>query len=202
MDGEERTPCDGLRGRGGTDGVLGLPTVARGRGCIPEGSNRGGRRGGAAGGFGSRAVVGGSNSGAGRGPRHGAAVEQWRSAVAAPAGDATSRGSAGVTARGAAGGVGGGAAGALRRGPAGGVDGLAAGGLRRGSMGGVGGGARGSGGGAGVDWERKLGVDRVCCGSRIEHLEHEDFDENWSPREQRAWLVKQRVGFDFAFNCT
>lgn len=165
---------------------MGLPAVARGRGCIPEGSNHGGRRGGAASSFGSRAIVGGSSNGARRGPRCGAVVEQWRGAVAAPAGDATLRGSAGVTACGAAEGVGGGAAG----------------GLRRGFVGGVGGGARGASGGAGVDWERKLGVDRVCCGSRIEHLELEDFDENWSPREQRAWLVKQRVGFEIAFNCT
>lgn len=44
---------------------------------------------------------------------------------------------------------------------------------------------------------RSRGGDRVPGrGLRIEHREFEEFDENWSPSRQRAWLVKQRVGFD------
>lgn len=220
--GEARAPCDGLRGGGVADGILVLYAVARDGGCAPEGSNRGGRRGGAVGGYGSRPVVGGSNSGAG------AAVEQWRGAVATPASNAMARGFACVSGSCAAGGSGSGAACGCGRGAVGemgrsatcargrgtaGAGARGAGGTdRRGAFGieqrgvvgiekrgatGVAGREKLNCGGAGVGWERRLGGDRSPSrGLRIEHEENDDFDENWSPWEQRAWLMKQRVGFD------
>lgn len=225
---------------------FGAPRGDEGPWVRSEDSKRGGGRGGAVGGYGSRPVVGGSSHGAG------AADGGWRGPVAAPANDATAHGivggpgdrAAGGSGSGATRGLGGGAVrglgGGAFRGLGGGAeremgrgaDGLgyrgavrdsgrgageggwrgtacvggpdataamacgAAGSSRRGGTGSVAGRKR-LNRGAGMGGEIRLGGDRSPGrGMRTEHEGNEDFDEDWSQREQRAWIMRRRARFD------